>query len=590
MPKTLTMIDPRPNGNDGQYERGQTYTLADDLADYFLSIGVARYPTLQQTQVLADRDPATGEVSTIGTGRDPLGAPVVAVTSPGGGIPKRGTVVTTGNGVSGLPAGRLQELLSWLKPVHLPILDPAQFIGMTPVVMNNVTVSHAPGAGDYSDGAIRVSTAAAETNKSALLPLPVRIEKGVKDRPVRAAGAVHIRLKCADWSQVTRLYISLCQNDGFANRRFAVVIGDPKSRHGTTNPAFSGRWNAQYRTIALPSSSFSASGAPTQWGYGGRYFEGITGVFFTLTTTAAVTIDIDRIYSPDWPVGIVTPIFDGWYQSGREMVMREFLPRGWGAGGSQNAVEAGGIYPGYADLRQMSDLGFDVFAHGHDVDGSGNPIGMTTGVTAARYAQVLSQQRAALAGAGVSPDGMRWHQWLQNTSSNAGFDMAGLLKRQGIDACRRPCSDGEWGIDPYDTTYTQDILWSDDATWLPMAGRFNRIMQQAYENIPQGADYDHPGSNTTRPTLKKRMDYVALASQPLCPYNHNILDTPGPFDVSTAFGRDWVAHMDELDKAGKIVVTNPTTLEYLTFWRPGDVYMRWDGEWVYRHDPTRIAF
>lgn len=86
MPKTLTMIDPRPNGSGGQYERGQTYTLADDLADYFLSIGVARYPTLQQTQVLADRDPATGEVSTIGTGRDTLGTPVVAVTSPGGGV------------------------------------------------------------------------------------------------------------------------------------------------------------------------------------------------------------------------------------------------------------------------------------------------------------------------------------------------------------------------------------------------------------------------------------------------------------------------------------------------------------------------
>jgi len=49
---------------------------------------VARYPTLQQTQVLADRDPATGEVSTIGTGRDPLGAPVVAVTSPGGVVRK----------------------------------------------------------------------------------------------------------------------------------------------------------------------------------------------------------------------------------------------------------------------------------------------------------------------------------------------------------------------------------------------------------------------------------------------------------------------------------------------------------------------
>lgn len=86
MPKTLTMIDPRPNGSGGDYERGKTYTLADDIADYFLSIGVARYPTLQQSDVIAGRDPSTGAVSTIGTGRDPLGAPVVAVTGPGGGI------------------------------------------------------------------------------------------------------------------------------------------------------------------------------------------------------------------------------------------------------------------------------------------------------------------------------------------------------------------------------------------------------------------------------------------------------------------------------------------------------------------------
>lgn len=85
MPKTLTMIDPRPNGSGGHYERGKTYTLADDIANYFLSIGVARYPTLQQSDVIAGRDPSTGAVSTIGTGSDPLGAPVVAVTGPGGG-------------------------------------------------------------------------------------------------------------------------------------------------------------------------------------------------------------------------------------------------------------------------------------------------------------------------------------------------------------------------------------------------------------------------------------------------------------------------------------------------------------------------
>ncbi|WP_415258883.1 hypothetical protein, partial [Thauera phenylacetica] len=74
---------------------------------------------------------------------------------PGWGLRKRGIVVTTGNGVSGLPADRLQELLSWVKPVHLPILDPAQFVGMTPITTTDMSITHEPGAGDYSADAIR---------------------------------------------------------------------------------------------------------------------------------------------------------------------------------------------------------------------------------------------------------------------------------------------------------------------------------------------------------------------------------------------------------------------------------------------------
>lgn len=86
MAKTLIMNDTRPDGAGGYHRKGETYTLADDLAHYYLSNGIARYPTLQQLDVVADRDPATGAVSTVGTGRDPLGTPVVAVTGPGGGI------------------------------------------------------------------------------------------------------------------------------------------------------------------------------------------------------------------------------------------------------------------------------------------------------------------------------------------------------------------------------------------------------------------------------------------------------------------------------------------------------------------------
>lgn len=86
MPKTLIMNDTRPDGAGGYHLKGQTYTLPDQLADYYLGIGLARYPSLQQRQVVADRDPATGAISTVGTGRDPIGAPVTAVTRPGGGV------------------------------------------------------------------------------------------------------------------------------------------------------------------------------------------------------------------------------------------------------------------------------------------------------------------------------------------------------------------------------------------------------------------------------------------------------------------------------------------------------------------------
>ena len=80
----------------------------------------------ENDRVVGIRDPHTGTDTDL----------VTAVTGPGGGNIKRGTVVTTGNGVSGLPAGRLHELLSWVKPVHLPILDPAQFVGMTPITLS----------------------------------------------------------------------------------------------------------------------------------------------------------------------------------------------------------------------------------------------------------------------------------------------------------------------------------------------------------------------------------------------------------------------------------------------------------------------
>lgn len=508
------------------------------------------------------------------------GGNVTATTGPGGGNRKRGTVVTTGNGVSGLPVGRLQELLSWVKPIHLPILDPAQLVGMTPITTTDMSITHEPGAGDYSADAIRITTTAAVTNKSLLCPLPAPLEAGVAARPVRAGQQVHFRVKCSDWTKVTRLYVGLCQDGGFANRRFFNICADSAgSSFGHRDATYDTAWSGKYRTFPACATRFLSAGTPTAWGYDSKYFAPITGIFFTVSASAAVTFDFDRIYSPDWPVGIVTPIFDGWYQSARELVTREFLPRGWGAGGSANEVGAGGITPTYADLASISRQGFDVFCHGHDIAEDGRPQGMTSAVTAARYSLILSQQRAALLDAGSDPDGMRFHQWLQNLGDYAGSDMAGLLRSQGIIASRGPCSDARWGINPAAVATTIPLLWSDNATFLPMGGQFNRIFQSAYENVPQAADYEHPGIISARPTLRKRIEYAAWAGLPVCSYHHNILDTPGPYDVSTTFARGWVAHMEALEKSGSLLILNPTTLEDLTFARADGVRMGWDGEW-----------
>lgn len=530
----------------------------------------------ENDRVVGIRDPHTGTDTDL----------VTALTSPGGGLRKRGTVVTTGNGVSGLPAGRLQELLSWVKPVHWPILDPSQFVGMTPITSGNVTASYVAGAGDFSSGAIRIAASAATPSTLINIPFPATLETSM-NQPVRAGGCVHIRLRCSDWSKITRLVLHLCEEGGTDKRRNCVLSYDGKSRFGVADPQYADAWSNKYRTFSLASAQWTANASPSPWGIDAVYYT-LTSVGLTIVTSDAVTIDIDRVYSPEWPVGIITPIFDGWYATARDYVQSEFLPRGWGAGGSGNQISET-PYPTLNDLRQISDMGFDVFTHGHDIDGAGAPVPLTGSTTPARFSQILAQQRRAFLNAGVQHDGMRWHQWLQNNGSYAGSDMAGILRAQGIGAARANTSDATWGVNPNVTTYTTPAT-AEVSTFLPYRGSYNRISAALYENIQQGGDYDSAPVIEGNMTAQKRISYAAMTHQPVTMYTHAILESPTAYDISLRAAAGWVNHMEAEEKLGNLLVLNPTALEYLTFWRPGETFMRWDGEWVYRHDPTRIAF
>jgi hypothetical protein len=68
----------------------------------------------------------------------------------------------------------------------------------------------------------------------------------------------------------------------------------------------------------------------------------------------------------------------------------------------------------------------------------------------------------------------------------------------------------------------------------------------------------------------------------------SLLASPS-YDAGTQLLADLLADLDTKQSAGQLIVLSPTQLEMLTYWREGDVYLRWDGEWVSRSTGA-IAF
>ena len=66
-------------------------------------------------------------------------------------------------------------------------------------------------------------------------------------------------------------------------------------------------------------------------------------------------------------------------------------------------------------------------------------------------------------------------------------------------------------------------------------------------------------------------------------YTHRIQPltetTPEAYQNGTRFAADYLAHMDELVRADKVVPLTPLQADLLTYDRPGDVYMDWSGAW-----------
>jgi len=531
-------------------------------------------------------DPTTGQwVGVIdGNGQEhvvvPAGSKAVsAATSSDGGVTKLPFTRNPGGGE--IP---FEDLL----PRHMPILVPMTYSNVAAVTNGVMTIGYDGTVGEFYPASIKIAASGAGSSQARIY-LPYGTEPGILNKKAVAGGAIHIRAKCDDWSKVSRLYIGLTQDGGSVNYYlFRITETTATSTFGCTDPTYSNRWNNQWRTFVLQSKDAVKIGAPADWGKAARYFE-TDGISVSLISTAAVNIWINRIYSPDWPIGYVCPILDGAYKSAREFFLPEFAARGWKFGASHNQVESGGIYPSVADLEYISRAGHDVFPHTHQIIGSSINV-LSTSVTREQFDLSYSYQRKYAHIAKSRPSALRFAQFLGNVGLTSG-DTAGWLKSYGVNAARADCIDAEFGINPNGAPATTASAWIDRGAWAAPRGRFNLSYIPCYQAIPETADardnYDYAAIGT----LADSTAYAALTAQGNMPYYHQI--APGAstgYDCGVNFAKGHLSDLTARAKANQLLVLAPSEMLGLTYWRPGEVFLRWDNEWAYRSDPTTIAF
>ena len=473
-------------------------------------------------------------------------------------------------------------------PVHHPVMDPDILSGL-PLTIANITLSYDVTEKERSQGSLKIAVAAAvSTNTSPRLPLPVTNSSGLYPK---LNSRVHVRIKCSDWTKVTRLYINFGASGGTAVYQLTIADGAGDSVYGI-HSGFDSTWSGKWRTLVLSADRSFAQGGALDWCTYNVPDSSYTtdGLFFNITTTAAVNFWIDRIYSPRWPVGHVSIIGDGSYKTFRDIAVPAFNDRGWRCGSSLYLGSGVGIYPAVKDLAEIANAGHDIVAHMFHTD---THLAFGASSTKTDVKSAFYNQMSLLAGvANPCPSAMRWCQFLQNTGRLSTNDMATVLRTLGVNASRGDVSDPEYGVNPHAgigaivQQGTSSRTGAAPGGWCPERGRFNRRAWGLHGGLATPALRDTYANSP----MQKAVEFAANHGDGITAFAHQIIPEPDTYNIGPQFWSDMMDDLDAKVANGKLLVLSPTELERLTYWRDGDVYMRWDGEWVYRSDPTTIAF
>lgn len=243
-------------------------------------------------------------------------------------------------------------------PVNRMIVDGTAFDAATAAVSAGITASKvsAP-AGEFCSKSLRLTIPAAATSAIVMLPLPADGWGNLSE----VGSFVQLRLAVSEWASFQTMSFILYESD--ANRYEIAAVDLGFSQVGCKDPLYAPVWDAKYRTIGMFAQQRKTTGTPSRWaaGIGDAESIKITKIGIRLAkgaSTNPVTIDINRMYSPRWPVGMLMLIGDGATKSFCQTVVEDCGKIGFHGTVSLNRREAEGgeIFPNPPMLQRCHQL------------------------------------------------------------------------------------------------------------------------------------------------------------------------------------------------------------------------------------------
>lgn len=505
---------------------------------------------------------------------EPNDAVRFTATSPGGGIASRIVPVQSIGGRAQITRDYLLERFPL--PVNRNIADRSNIDLANATLPAGCTAEWVDAQDEFGGKALKLSFAAnTPTNAHVVLPLL----PDFRGNYPKALPRLEWRLMSSNFQTLNRLYLNAAE-DATSTKKYLWVANDNsgnKSQFGLKGP-YTTSINGRYRTlVTTPYSNLTAVSTPMAWDENNREYEiRAISVNVILAQEEGVNIPgdlyINRVSSPEWACGALITQMDGGYELSRLPIFHEFWTRGWPGVVSRLYADQGDYIPDeyWPDFIRA---GWDVCQHVAKQD----VTAMDATVTEQVLDKILQDFKRFAVALGIQGSGLRTCSNLTNEApilANA----AAVLRRNGILGARGQWSDEAFGIDPRSALVDRtQITKPYPGGWAPRWGRYNRYYQDAGIGTTAEARNTFAGSDSE--TLMRRI--VAGTDLGWC-YIHRVMDAPTQGNIGPAFARDYIAAIEERFARQELVPISATQADMLTYERPGDVYLSYDGAWKSR--------